>query len=45
MKKMRGDWLLIEFTTAEVAGKDSYILSGDAVELLQQTLDDHIIKT
>lgn len=45
MKKMRGDWQIIEFTTAEVAGKDSYILSGEAVEILQQTLDDHIIKT
>lgn len=35
MKKMRGDWLILEFTTAEVAGKDSYILSGEAVEILQ----------
>ena len=45
MRKMRGDWVLLEFTTAEVAGKDSYILLGEAVEILQQTLDDHIIKT
>jgi|APCry1669189768_1035252.scaffolds.fasta_scaffold353708_1 hypothetical protein len=45
MKKMRAEWVILEFTTAEVAGKDSYILSGEAVEVLQQTLDDHIIKT
>lgn len=34
MKKMRGEWQIIEFTTAEVSGKDSYILSGEAVEIL-----------
>lgn len=45
MKKMKEEWEPLEFTCKEVAGKDSKILSGDAVELIQTTLDDHIIKT
>jgi len=45
MSKMKDEWGPLEFTCAEVAGKDSFILSGEAVELIQATLDDHIIKT
>lgn len=45
MAKMQEEWAPLEFTCHEVEGKDSYILAGDAVELIQATLDDHIIKT
>ena len=45
MVKMKDDWAPLEFTCQEVPGKDSYILNGEAVELIQTTLDDHIIKT
>lgn len=45
MSKMKEDWKELEFTTTEMEGKNSPILSGEAVEILQQTLDEHIIKT
>lgn len=45
MNKMRADWDALEFTCNEAVGKDSYILSGEAVEAIQTCLDDHIIKT
>jgi dynein heavy chain len=45
MAKMKDDWGPLEFTCQEVQGKDSYILNGEAIELIQTTLDDHIIKT
>lgn len=45
MAKMKDDWGALEFATTPVEGKDSAILQGEAVELLSQTLDDHIIKT
>lgn len=45
MAKMKEDWKILEFTTVEMEGKNSPILSGEAVEILQQSLDDHIIKT
>lgn len=35
MKKMKEDWTLLEFTTVLPDGKDSSILQGEAVELLQ----------
>ena len=40
---MLRDWEPIEFTPKEWKG--SAILDGEAVEILQTTLDDHIIKT
>jgi dynein heavy chain len=40
---MLKDWEPIEFTPKEWKG--SAILDGEAVEILQTTLDDHIIKT
>ena len=43
--KMLDDWQPLEFTCIEVAGKDSRILSGEAIEAIQTILDDHIIKT
>ena len=45
MTKMREDWEPLAYECLTVAGKDSFILSGEAVELIQTTLDDHIIKT
>lgn len=45
MKKMRDDWEPLEFACRAVPDKESYILDGEAVELIQTTLDDHIIKT
>lgn len=45
MAKMKDDWGGLEFSTTPVEGKDSAILQGEAVEVLSQTLDDHIIKT
>ena len=45
MAKMKEDWNPVTYECLTVAGKDSYILSGEAVELIQTTLDDHIIKT
>ncbi len=34
MDKMKEDWKPLEFACALVAGKDSYILSGEAIELI-----------
>jgi hypothetical protein len=34
MKKMKDEWEPLEFTCKEVAGKDSKILAGDAVEII-----------
>jgi dynein heavy chain, axonemal len=45
MTKMRDEWEPLEFMAITVPGKDSYILSGESVELIQTALDDHIIKT
>ena len=45
MVKMKEDWEPLRFTCVEVEGKDSYILSGEAVEEIQTALDDHVIKT
>jgi dynein heavy chain len=45
MEKMEEAWEPLEFTCKEVPDKESYILDGEAVELIQNTLDDHIIKT
>lgn len=45
MQKMKEEWEPLLFTCKEVAGKESKILAGDAVELIQTILDDHIIKT
>lgn len=45
MTKMRDEWEPLEFMAISVPGKDSYILSGESVELIQTALDDHIIKT
>jgi dynein heavy chain len=44
MAKMTDDWRPLEFTAIECPGKDSYILAGEAVELIQAALDDHVIK-
>jgi dynein heavy chain len=45
MQKMKDDWDPLEFACRAVPDKESYILDGEAVELIQTTLDDHIIKT
>jgi dynein heavy chain len=45
MKKMKKEWEPLEFTCKHVPDKESYILDGEAIELIQATLDDHIIKT
>ena len=45
MDKMEEEWKPLEFSAIECPGKDSYILSGEAVENIQAALDDHIIKT
>jgi len=44
MKKMKDEWIPLEFTPKDWKGF-SYILDGEAVEILQQALDDHLIKT
>jgi dynein heavy chain len=43
LKNMFGDWEPLEFTPS--AQKDTYKLGGDSIELIQQTLDDHLIRT
>lgn len=43
MIKMKEDWEPMEFTCKDWKG--SSILEGEAIELLQALLDDHIIKT
>jgi len=45
MTKMKDEWQPLEFSCVSVPGKDSYILSGEALEILETVLDDHIIKT
>jgi len=40
---MKKDWEPIEFVTKEM--RSTYILEGENIELIQQTLDDHMIKT
>lgn len=40
---MNEDWAPMEFTCKDWKG--SFILDGEAVELIQALLDDHIIKT
>lgn len=44
MKKMKDEWEDLSFDCKMLPGKDSYILNGEAVELIQTALDDHIIK-
>lgn len=41
---MKDAWKPIEFATMEWKGV-SFILTGEAVEVIGETLDDHIIKT
>ena len=43
LEKMHDDWAPIEFACRDWKG--SYILDGEAVEVIQALLDDHIIKT
>ena len=45
MAKMQEDWEPLEFACRAVPEKESYILDGEAIELIQTILDDHIIKT
>ena len=40
---MNEDWSPMEFTCKDWKG--SFILDGEAIELIQALLDDHIIKT
>ena len=42
LNKMNEDWAPVEFTCKDWKG--SYILDGEAVEIIQALLDDHIIK-
>lgn len=42
LKKMNDDWQPMEFTCKEYRG--SFILEGEAIELITTILDDHIIK-
>ena len=42
LKKMAEDWEPMEFTCKEYRG--SFILEGEAIELITALLDDHIIK-
>ena len=44
MKKMKDEWVPLEFAVKDWKGF-SYNLDGEAVEILQQALDDHLIKT
>ena len=41
--KMNEDWQPMEFACRDWKG--SFILDGEAIELIQALLDDHIIKT
>lgn len=43
LKNMFRDWEPLEFTPSDCKG--TYKLGGDSIELIQQTLDDHLIKT
>ena len=45
MNTMKADWKPLAFTCKAVPDKESYILEGEAIELIQAALDDHIIKT
>jgi hypothetical protein len=44
MAKMKNEWGELRFETLPVDGKNAPILAGEAIELIQTTLDDHIIK-
>jgi hypothetical protein len=44
MGKMKNEWGELRFETLPVDGKNAPILAGEAIELIQTTLDDHIIK-
>lgn len=44
MLKMKEEWKELSFDCKLLPGKDSFILNGEAVELIQTALDDHIIK-
>jgi dynein heavy chain, axonemal len=43
LNQMFADWEPLEFTPS--VQKDTYKLGGDSIELIQQTLDDHLVKT
>lgn len=43
LNQMFSDWEPLEFTPSQQ--KDTYKLGGDSIELIQQTLDDHLIRT
>jgi dynein heavy chain, axonemal len=43
LKNMFKDWEPLEFTPSDCKG--TYKLGGESIELIQQTLDDHLIKT
>lgn len=45
MNNMKKEWEALSFDCKMLPGKESYILNGEAVELIQTALDDHIIKT
>ena len=45
MKDMKTAWEPLAFRCKAVPDKDSYILEGEAIEEIQVTLDDQIIKT
>lgn len=40
---MFADWEPLEFVCSQQ--KDTYKLGGEAIEIIQQFLDDHLIKT
>lgn len=44
MHKMKEEWGTLSFDCKMLPGKESFILNGEAVELIQAALDDHIIK-
>lgn len=44
MSKMKEEWVPLNFDVKDWKGF-SFILDGEAVELLQTFLDDHLIKT
>lgn len=43
LNDMKTDWNEVDFTCKE--WKSSFILDGEAVEVIQTFLDDHIVKT
>jgi dynein heavy chain, axonemal len=43
IKTMKEEWVPLNFDTKE--HKDTFILDGEATEIIQTVLDDHLIKT